>query len=91
MIPLTKILRKAKAGYTLDDIKVNHLLFMDDLKLFAKNEKLLDRLVVFSLQPWYSNGSWFKEVRGDSIQEGEAEKDSGLIQLVNGETIKEVG
>ena len=23
----------------LDDIKVNHLLFMDDLKLFAKSEK----------------------------------------------------
>ena len=39
MIPLTEILRKAKAGYILDDIKVNHLLFMDDLKLFAKNEK----------------------------------------------------
>ncbi|CAH3192660.1 unnamed protein product [Porites evermanni] len=40
MIPLTKILRKAKAGYTLDDIKVNHLLFMDDLKLFAKNRDI---------------------------------------------------
>ena len=55
MIPLTKIVRKAKAGYRLDDIKVDHLLFMDDLELFAKNEKLLDRLVsavqVFSLQP----------------------------------------
>ena len=25
------------------------------------------------------------------IEEGEAEKDRGLIQLVNGETIKEVG
>ena len=29
----------------LDDIKVNHLLFMDDLKLFAKIEKELDSLV----------------------------------------------
>ena len=68
---------------------------MDDLKLFAKNEKSLDRLVstvqVFSLQPWYRNGNWFKEVRGDSIEEGEAEKDRGLIQIVNGETIREVG
>ena len=45
MIPLTKILGKAKVGYTLDDIKVNHLLFMDGLELFAKNEKLLDKLV----------------------------------------------
>ena len=37
MIPLTEILRKAKAGYILDDIKVNNLLFMDDLKLFEWN------------------------------------------------------
>ena len=37
MIPLTEILRKAKAGYILDDIKVNHLLSMDDLKLFEWN------------------------------------------------------
>ena len=39
MIPVTKILRKARAEYVVDDIKVNHLLSMDDLKLFAKNEK----------------------------------------------------
>ena len=41
MIALTKILGKAKAGYTLDDIKVNHLLFMDGLELFAKIENFL--------------------------------------------------
>ena len=41
MIPLTKILGKARAEYVVDDIKVNHLLSMDDLKLFAKNEKNL--------------------------------------------------
>ena len=40
------ILRKAKAGYMLDDIKVNQLLFMDDLKLFfEKRKKKLDSLV----------------------------------------------
>ena len=39
MIPVTKILRKARAEYVVDDIKVNNLLSMDDLKLFAKNEK----------------------------------------------------
>ena len=33
------ILRKAKAGYMLDDIKVNQLLFMDDLKLFFEKRK----------------------------------------------------
>ena len=38
MIPLTKILRKIKAGYVIKDgnLKVNHLLFMDDLKLFGR-------------------------------------------------------
>ena len=30
-------------------------------------------------------------MRGGSIGEGEADKDRGLIQLLNGETIKEVG
>ena len=44
LIPLSLILRKAKAGYefTGSKEKINHLLFMDDLKLFSLNEKELD-------------------------------------------------
>ena len=39
MIPLTHVLRKAKARYTLGGgEKINHLLFMDDLKLYGKTE-----------------------------------------------------
>ena len=41
MIPLTYILRKVEAGYRLGqdrNRKINHLLFMDDLKLYGKNE-----------------------------------------------------
>ena len=45
MIPLSKVLRKAKAGYRLGDVKINHLLFMDDLKMFAKNKNEVERLV----------------------------------------------
>ena len=47
LIPLTVILRKANAGYEFSIIKekINHLLFMDDLKLFSKSEKSLDSLV----------------------------------------------
>ena len=46
MIPLTLILRKSTAGYDLaNEFKVNHLLFMDDLKLFGKNEDQIDSLV----------------------------------------------
>ena len=46
MIPLTLILRKSTAGYDLaKEFKVNHLLFMDDLKLFGKSEDQIDSLV----------------------------------------------
>ena len=41
MIPLTLVLRQTKKRGK----KINHLLFMDDLKLFAKNEDQIDRLV----------------------------------------------
>ena len=40
LIPLTLILRDVKAGFDLRErIRINHLLFMDDLKLYGKNEK----------------------------------------------------
>ena len=45
IILMTKILRKMRAGYVLGNVKVNHLLFMDDLKLVGKNEKETDSLV----------------------------------------------
>ena len=41
MMPLNHILRKCTAGFKLSrsQEKVNHLMYMDDIKLFAKNEK----------------------------------------------------
>ena len=47
LIPLSLILRKDKAAYELSvsKEKINHLLFMDDLKLHSRNEKGLDSLV----------------------------------------------
>ena len=47
LIPLTYILRKSRPGYEFakNGKKINHLLYMDDLKLFAKNEKDLDSLI----------------------------------------------
>ena len=41
MMPLNHILRKCTAGYKLSKLrkKINHLIYMDDNKLFAKNEK----------------------------------------------------
>ena len=47
MIPLTLVLRKIKASYKVssDGEQINHLMFMDDIKLYAKNESGLDALV----------------------------------------------
>ena len=53
MIPLTYILRQSKPGYTFLCVvgrKINHLLlfgsqYMDNLKLYNKNEKELDSLI----------------------------------------------
>lgn len=46
-IPLSMILRETGSGYAIlrEGIKLNHLLFMDDLILFAKNESQIDTLV----------------------------------------------
>ena len=43
-MPLNHILRKSTARYKLSrsQEKVNHLMYMDDIKLFAKNEKELE-------------------------------------------------
>ena len=47
MMPLNHILRKCTAGYKLSRLqeKINHLMYMDDIKLFAKNEKELETLI----------------------------------------------
>ena len=47
MISLALILRKSKPGYGFSGSgeKLNHLLYMDDLKLYSKNEKELDSLI----------------------------------------------
>ena len=47
LIPLSLILRKVKAAYEFSGSKewINDLLFMNDLKLYSRNEKGLDSLV----------------------------------------------
>ena len=47
MMPLNYILRKCTGGYkfTNSQEKINHLMYMDDIKIFAKNEKELETLV----------------------------------------------
>ena len=47
MIPLSLILRKTKLGYQMSKRaeRINHLLFMDDLKLYAGNKSQLESLI----------------------------------------------
>ena len=47
LIPLTMILRKSEPSYQFakNREKINHLLYMDDLRLYAKTEKGLDSLM----------------------------------------------
>ena len=47
LIPLTILLRQTGKGYDVgvNDKLISHLLFMDDLKLYAANEPMLDSLV----------------------------------------------
>ena len=47
MMPINQILRKCTVGYKLSKSQeeINHLMYMDDMKLFAKNEKELETLI----------------------------------------------
>ena len=46
-MPVNHILRKCAAGYKLSrsQEKINYLMYMDDINLFAKNEKELETLI----------------------------------------------
>ena len=60
MSPLNHILRKCRAGYKLGRLqeKINHLMYLDDIKLFAKNEKRTGNSNTRSqnIQSGYRNG-----------------------------------
>ena len=52
LIPLSQLLNKTGYGYRIEKREINHLFYMDDLKIFAKDdtelEKLLDTVKTFS-------------------------------------------
>ena len=89
---MSLVLRKVKAGYRLEDIreKVNHLLFMDDLKLYGQNEKQIQKLVntvrIFSID--IKQRHWNKCLA--FIMKREIISKSEGIQLPNDEFIKNI-
>ena len=64
MMPLNHIIRKCTAGYKLSrsQEKINHLMYMDDIKLFAKNEKELETLIHAVRIYSRSNGIWHRKI-----------------------------
>ena len=93
MVPLSLILRKVNACYEWGkkEYKLNHLLFMDDFKLFAKNEEQIDTLVgtvhVFSTDIGMEFG--MRKCGILTMKRGKVVRSEGL-KLPNNEVMKEV-
>ena len=95
MIPLTILLRKEKFGYrftkdTSGNI-LNHLLFMDDLKLYGRNEEESERLV--EIVHTYSKDVGIEfglEKCGMLVIRKGIKVRSVRIELLDGEVIKEL-
>ena len=93
MIPLTMILRKAKVGYEFKgrQQKVNHLLFMDDLKLYGKDESqvssLIDTVYAFSADIRMEFG--LKKCGVLVLKRGKVKRMDGLV-LPSGEVMKQI-
>ena len=92
MILLTHVLCRAKAKYALGGgEKINHLLFMDDLKLYGKSENeikgLLSTIEVFS----HDTGMEFGIRKCGMIIMNRAKvKSTDGIELPSGEKIREI-
>ena len=94
LLPMSIVLRKCRAGYQFGrgQVKVNHLLFMDDLKLFAKDEMEIDSLVRTVCVLSEDIGMKFGVQKCGSVvmKRGKVVNSNG-VQLPNGETINSVG
>ena len=94
MVPLSFILKKVNACYKWEkkEYKLNHLLFMDDLKLYAKSEEQTNTLVrtahVFSTGIGIEFGIEKSEIL--TMNRGKTVKSEG-IKLPDGEVMKQVG
>ena len=92
LLPFTHILRETAMGYQLqtNGAKVNHLFFMDNLKLYEKNDKEQDSLIKTVWQCCEGMKTEFGILNCAvvSLQRGKKTRWEG-IQLPNGEEISE--
>ncbi len=93
MIPLSLILRMEKVGYEFreKELKFNHLLCIDDLKLFGKNKEQTDSLVKTAHIVSKDTGMEFgiKKCGTLVMKRGKIVECNG-VQLPDEETIKSV-
>ena len=93
ILPMSLVLRKVKAGYEWGkkEFSLNHLLFMDDLKLYGKSEKQIDSLVrtVHILSTDIGMEFGIRKCGLLILKKGKIVRHQG-IELPNGETMKEV-
>ena len=94
MVPSSLILRKANLFYKRGKkkYKLNHLLFMDDLKLYAKSKEQTNMLVrtVYVFNTDISMGFGIKKCGILTIKKGKIVKSEG-IKLSDGEVMNQVG
>ena len=76
---MSMLLRKARDRFDLNEEKINHLQFMDDLKLYAKSDRGLEYLVntvrVFSQDV----GTYFGVTKCGNLERGESYKYLGVL------------
>ena len=58
IIPISLVLKEVKSVYQLGDLreKINHLLFLDDLKLYRQNKRYIDTLLKTVIYQTHYNG-----------------------------------
>ena len=94
MVPLSSVLNESTAGYQLskEEGKKTHLLFMDDLKLYGRNEKEINSLV-HTVQVFSSDiGMDFaiEKCAMMVMKRGKMDKSEGM-RLPDGRIIRSIG
>ena len=81
MMLLSHILRKYAAGYKLSKLqeKLNHLMYMDDIKLFCKKRKRNGNSKTSNknIQSGYRDGIWHGKIRHANNEKREMTNDGG--------------
>ena len=92
MIPLSFLLKRERYGYKMNNsVVLNHLFYMDDLKLYGKTEQELEELVgiVHRFSEDIGMKFGFEKCASLKIEAGRRKESSG-ISLPSGEVIKDL-